>query len=196
MTGLEKIIDKINTDSGERCALQAADAEKKVQEILDAAKVQADELASQIQADAQKQCDSIAQAAKSRADRLSRQALLAARVEAIGDTLAKLKTALESMPESEYFDAVISIAASNAMPGSCVAKLNAADLARIPEGFEQKLVKALSAANAVCELSHECADIDGGIILAYGDIEINCSFSAIIESRADELKEQIAQLIF
>lgn len=196
MTGLEKIIDKINADSAERCAQQAAAAEKKAREIIAAAQAQGDDIAAEIEANAQRQCDIIAEAAKSRADRLSRQALLSARVEAINDTLAKLRANLESMPSPEYFDAVISIAASNAMAGSCTARLNAADLARLPQGFESRLVQALGGKGAVCELSKQAADIDGGIILAYGDIEINCSFAAIIESRADELKEQIVGLIF
>ncbi|NLX93741.1 MAG: hypothetical protein GXZ02_07760, partial [Clostridiales bacterium] len=42
----------------------------------------------------------------------------------------------------------------------------------------------------------EPAAIADGFILVYGDIEMNCTFDALLEESHDELKEKIAQLFF
>ena len=196
MTGLEKIIEKINADSAESCKAVAASAEKKVAEIIAEANAEGDKAAEAIMHEAQKKCTSIEAMAHSRAQQVSRQTVLAARVQAIGDTLAMLEKSLMDMPAEDYFNALVKIAAANAMPGSCVVRLNSADSKRMPKDFAAKLSSALKEKDSVCTVSDEAADIDGGLILVYGDIEINCSFAAIIEARADELKEEIAKRIF
>lgn len=196
MTGLEKIIEKINADSEQNCKNVASSAEKKVAEILSDAEKAGDAAAAEIALEAQKKCESIEAMARSRAEQVSRQTVLAARVEAINYTLDALDKALVDMPLTEYFNSLTRISKANAMPGSCVVRLNAADLKRMPEDFPARLSASLKEADSSCEISGEAANIDGGLILVYGDIEINCSFAAIIEAKADELKESIAKLIF
>lgn len=196
MTGLEKIIEKINADSAESCKAVADSAEKKAAQILADAEKQGDNEAAAIAREAAKKCGSIEAMAHSRAEQVSRQTVLAARVEAVNYTLAALEKALTDLPAAEYFNALTRIASANAMKGSCTVRLNAADLGRMPADFADKLSAALKASGSECEISKEPANIGGGLILVYGDIEINCSFAAIIESRADELKEEITKLIF
>ena len=62
--------------------------------------------------------------------------------------------------------------------------------------FENKLSSVLAEKNASCVISKEPADIEGGLMLIYGDIEINCSFKAIIEAESDTLKAKINDIIF
>ena len=84
----------------------------------------------------------------------------------------------------------------SAMKGECTAYLGSADLARLPADFEARLCSALSAKGSTCTLSKEAARIESGIMLVYGDIEVNCTFEAVIESSAEELKAQIGEMIF
>ena len=82
------------------------------------------------------------------------------------------------------------------MKGECTAYLGSADLARLPADFEARLCSALSAKGSTCTLSKEAARIESGIMLVYGDIEVNCTFEAVIESSAEELKARIGEMIF
>ena len=82
------------------------------------------------------------------------------------------------------------------MKGECTAHLGSADLARLPADFEARLCSALSAKGSTCTLSKEAARIESGIMLVYGDIEVNCTFEAVIEASAEELKAQIGEMIF
>ena len=74
--------------------------------------------------------------------------------------------------------------------------LSAEDLERLPAGFEEALNEKLKAAGASVTLNNTPAKISKGFILAYGDIEINCSFEALFEARREELKELVCGILF
>lgn len=196
MTGLEKIIDKINSDSKQLCSGIIANAQKKCDEITADAEKQGKELASEIESKAQADGKSIVSMAKSSAAQQSRQTLLKAKVEAVNDTLSKLGTFLSSLPPKEYFEAIIKLAAENAMKGECTASLSAADNSRLPADFALKLTAALKAKGAVCTVTDKPASIESGVFLDYGDIAVNCSFEAILEENSDIYKEKISEIIF
>ena len=134
--------------------------------------------------------------ARSAAMQSERQTILKAKVEAVSETLDKLLNALKSLPEGEYFDAVIKLASRNCMPGKCTASLNSSDLARMPSDFAGRLTDALGAAGAECTFSDTPSDIGSGVFLDYGNIGIDCSFEAIIEENSDLYKEKISRIIF
>ena len=64
------------------------------------------------------------------------------------------------------------------------------DLKRLPADMNS------IAAGYNLEISKEPADIDGGFILSYGDIEENCSFDVLIESSKEELQDKIGQILW
>ena len=74
--------------------------------------------------------------------------------------------------------------------------LNRADLERLPSSFENDLKHALKEKGCEPTLSEDPVDITGGFVLVYGDIEINCSFDALIEGNSEELKELVYKNIF
>lgn len=196
MTGLEKITAKINSDAEARCNEIIASAEKQCEAIAAEAEKKGAAIAAETEKSAKAEGESIITIAKSGAAQLSRQTLLSARVEAVNETLVKLADALKALPDDKYFATVIKLACSNAMSGKCTAYLSAADNARLPSGFESELVSSLSAKGAEVTLSKEPASVDSGIVLDYGDINIDCSFEAIIEENADSYKETISKIIF
>lgn len=196
MTGLEKIINRINADTEKECSSIAAAAEKTAEGIIEKAKAAGQELASRIEADAEKNAAGIVSIAESGASQRSRQRILAAKVELINDTLAGALEALRNLPADEYFACVIKLAAENAFEGKCTAKLSAADLKRVPSGFAGELKSALAAKGAECTLSDAPANIGSGVFLDYGDIAVNCSFEAVIEDRADDCKALISGILF
>ncbi len=196
MNGIDKIISKINDDSAARCAFIIDKAQKECDEIIAKAKADGEKLEAQLLENAEKESASVIAMAKSGASQISRQNLLAARVDLISDTLAKLLERMKSLPEEEYFSALIKLACENAMKGKCIAKLSSEDNNRIPKGFGNKLADALREKGTECVLSAEPADISSGILLVYGDIEVNCSFDAVIEEKSDYLKAEISEILF
>ena len=46
------------------------------------------------------------------------------------------------------------------------------------------------------KLAAQGADIENGFILVYGDIEINCTFRALINEQKDTIREKVCGVIF
>ena len=196
MSGVDKIIEKINSDSENICSSVIADSEKKCGKIAAEAEEKGKAIFAEIEKKAVSEGESIISMARSAALQSERQTILKAKVEALDETLGKLTDTLRALPAGEYFDAVIKLASKNCMPGSCTASLNAADLARMPSDFAGKLTAALGAAGAECSLSDKPSDIGSGVFLDYGNIGIDCSFEAVIEENSDLYKEKISRIIF
>ena len=66
---------------------------------------------------------------------------------------------------------------------------NKKDLERLPKDFGATLASNL-------KVSSEIRNIDGGFILLYGDIEENCSFSALFMAEKENLQDKVRDLLF
>ena len=196
MTGLEKIIEKINSDSELLCSGIEAGAVKQCEKIAAEAGEKGKTIIAEAERKAVVDSETVIRMAKSAASQISRQTILAAKVEAVNETLAKLIEALNNLPAEKYFPAIIKLAAENAMSGKCTASLGERDLSRKPADFEANLKNALAAKGADCTLSDKPGNISSGIFLDYGNIAIDCSFESVIEEKSDIYKEKISEIIF
>lgn len=196
MSGLEKIIEKINEDSKTRCDEIIASANNQRDNIIAQAEKNGNNSADAILKDAEAEAEKMVSMAESSAKQYVKRAALAARVEVINDALSKVLDNVKNLPVDGYFNAVVKAASDNAIEGKCIAKLNKDDLARVPSGFAEKLSEELKKKGAECTLSDETVGIGSGIVLCYGDIEVNCSFEALIEAESDSYKETISKIIF
>lgn len=196
MTGLEKIIEKIEQKSAARCEEILAEARALATDIEAKAAAQAETMLADARAKAALDAEDRLRMAESGAEQKARQIILAARIEAVNETLDAAAEALNAMPAREYFDALISLAVANAAAGQGQLRLSSRDIARLPADFEQRLNEALAANGASVSVGTEPAPIENGFILIYGDIEINCSFEALLEAYRDELKETVCNIIF
>ena len=73
-------------------------------------------------------------------------------------------------------------------------RLSAKDLQRLPADFEAKVNAALK--DGTIEVSKEAANVNDGFVLSYGDVEVNCTFGALLSEQRDTIKDKIYQLIF
>ena len=194
MTGLEKIIGKIERDSADKCRSMIADANTKAERIRKAAEDECEKVNEAVLAEIRIEGERATELAESAANQKSRQTLLAAKIEAINEALAQASKAIKNLPAEEYFAALTALAVSNAMSGSGVMRLSAGDLDRLPDGFEKNINSKLNGRSI--SVSDKPADISDGFILVYGDIEINCTVDALIDEKRDELKEKICSIIF
>lgn len=195
MTGLNKIIDKISQDSVAKCDSIIFDANNEATKIKNAAVAQGDAQKQEIIKEAKAKADAIIEMANSSASLEIRKNLLATKVEILNDTIDAAYEQMKAMPDKEYFAAIYALVKKYAQNMQGVMVLSQKDLDRKPKDFEKKINAQLSK-DARLEVSNKPANIGEGFILIYGDVEINCTFKAIIEDSRDELKDKIYDMIF
>ncbi len=191
MNGSERILSRIKSDCDESVRAIERHAQAERGRIIAGAQHDADKSAAEI---AEKTAQLSARAktsAQSRAQLEKRNALLKQRRIEIDKTVSGLEEYLLNQKDYDYFESIFRLAAT--LGGkSGVVFLNKKDLARKPNNFE----KRLKAAGLDATVSSAPADISGGFILKCGDVEENMEFSAIINSRRDEIEDLINKELF
>ena len=188
MSGLDRIIEKINADSLASCREIADQAQKKAQDIAEDANAHAEKAYSDIIADAEKKAQSILNMSEANISGIARRAELSAKVEAVD---AAIEAAYDA---DDYFAALEKLAVRNACKGEGELRLSKADLDRVPSGFIERINAELK--DGSVKLAAQGADIENGFILVYGDIEINCTFRALINEQKDTIREKVCGVIF
>ena len=196
MTGTEKIVGRIKLDSAQKCENMIAQARQQAAQITEKAAAEGEALSGGANEIAKNQADEIIRMAVSAAQQKAGQIILAARIEALNEALNAAAGSFRDMPADEYFSALSALAIKNAMPGTGEMRLSERDLKRLPPQFEAKINESLTEKVSSVKIGGEPAAIDDGFILVYGDVEINCTISALIEASRDELKEKICGIIF
>lgn len=125
---------------------------------------------------------------------IARRAELSAKVEAVDAAIEAAYDAMCDMGADEYFAALEKLAVRNAGKGEGELRLSKRDLDRVPSGFADRINAVLT--DGSVKLSGQSADIDNGFILVYGDIEINCTFRALINEQKDIVREKVCGVIF
>lgn len=195
MTGLEKIVAAIREEAQAEASAIVEQAKAEAARILAEEKTRSGALCAEIEASAARQAADIERASISAAGLARRRRLLEAKQEMLADTMLRALERLYALPEREYFNLLIKMAAGCAEPAEGELILCEKDLQRCPGDFAARLDQALPE-GARLSLSRETRPIDGGFILKYGDIEHNCSFRAIFEDRREELTDKARDILF
>lgn len=195
MAGLDKIIERIAQDSAAKCDGIIFDAQSEASKIKDAAARQAEEEKAAVVEAAGREAKALVDMAESGSELETRKLLLGARVEIINKAIDVAYQKLGAMPDDEYFAALYALARKNSQSGEGVMYLSQKDLGRMPADFDRKINDGLSDGSRIT-VSKEPANISDGFILVYGDIEINCTFEALIEDSRDAIKDELYSIIF
>ena len=197
MAGLDKIIERITQDSAVKCEGILKEATAQATTIKADAAAASKKDADKVLAKAAKQAQAIVEMAKSGSAMEQKNALLDAKVGIIDEAVSYAKTKLAGTGDSEYFDIVLKLVKAYAQDSEGIMYFSQKDLSRLlsrlPADFAEK-VSALTGGKL--KVSSEPKNIDGGFILAYGDIEINCSFDALISEKIDVIKDTLNKIIF
>ena len=196
MTGLDKMKSQILDEA-------KAAAEGKIAE----AKAQAEETIRSAKEDAAKQTESILHKSKnevsnyqerleSSIDLQKRTKILAAKQEVIAEVLEKARAKVEAMEAGEYFSMLLKMVEKYALAQDGEICLCAADLARLPEGFEAEVSRIAKEKGGSLKLSGEGKQIKNGFILVYGGVEENCTINAMFDAKKDELSDIVHRLVF
>lgn len=196
MTGLEKIINKIDSDNAVRCEQIIASAEKQAQSIILSTEEDANKKAQNILDSAKEKCLKNASIQESRNAQIKKQLILNTKINLINEVIDSASQKLDRLPDDEYFDFLLKLVKRYAVGGKCEFITNEKDMARMPQSFKADLISAAAEKEAELSISDKTADIKNGFILRYGLIEINCSFDSVIDENREDLKEKVNAILF
>lgn len=196
MTGLDKILAEIR-----------AGAAESAEEIIAAAKENAAEEKKRGLETAEKQCRAILHQAeieaadyldraKSAAVLQKRQMILTAKQQIINEIIAKAYQSLVALSDRDYFEMILKMIRKHAWPQNGELLFSPEDLKRLPNDFQTQVNEALVGQNGSLIISVRTRKIDGGFVLVYGDIEENCSFSALFAADRESFQDQVQELLF
>ncbi len=199
MQGIDKIIERIASDTKADTEAMLAEAKKKAEALaLDMRK----------QADAQREtlAEAGRQAAAQRKERLlgvatmeARKRQLAAKQEMISLAFDNALTALGERPDDEQIKLLARLIAEASRTGHEEIVLTMADHQRFGKRVAEEACALLTKAGrpAALTLSASPRQLEGGgFMLADGDIEINGTYSALVAALKPELTAPVAKLLF
>lgn len=194
MTGLEKILSQIEVSCDERCAKIISDARAQAKEIIADAEAQAADAASKKKAEGDKKAESLALSASSSASLAKNRAILDGKLKIIDETLDSALEIIKALPRKEYYEILKGLVSKNVMPGEGILRLSKEDAEKLPSNFVDSLNHSFKKSTKI-KLG-DSIDIDGGFILVYGNIDINCSFDALVSEKRDALRDALNGLLF
>lgn len=190
MTSSEKILAGIAEESKTQADKINSDAEKQSADIIAAAREEAESEAEKIKAEAEKKAELIINSGKSSAELLKRDTALNCRRELIEKALITVADTVNAYGDKDYFDFLFTLIKKEKLNGKGEVYLSVKDKARDIAAFKSEL-SALD-----LTLSDTFADINGGFILKYGDIQINGELSALIHEKRDVLTDELNKALF
>ncbi len=195
MTGLERIIEQIKIDSRQNAEKIIAEAQVEADRILDEAMKSTEIECREIISKGKEDAKVIERIANSSSEQVQRKANLAAQRQIIDEVFAAALQKLRSLPDNDYFLVLHRLANKNAENGAGEILLSEEDKKRMPADFVEKLNEKLTGKGTLT-LAEDCVETNGGLILRYGGIEINCTFASLIDGKREQLSDKLNKYIF
>lgn len=195
MTGLQKIITKIEEESTRNCSSIIEEADKKASALIADARMKANKLAEEIILNAQTEADRIIAVAKSSAEAVSRNKYLEVKNAIINDIISASYEKILKLSDDKYFDILYSLCVRYVEIGECVMHLNSFDLSRLPNDFENRINSTVYEKAAV-QVSKKPMDIENGFVLDYGAFTVDCTIKTVFDENKEMLKDILSKELF
>jgi V/A-type H+-transporting ATPase subunit E len=197
MTGLEKILKHIEEDANTAAEKAITEANNKAAVILAEARTEGGKKCSEILERSKLEVQSCLSRAESAAKLQEKKLILNAKQEIISDVINRAKESLLQLKDAEYFEILIKMVQKHALAQNGLILFSEADINRLPVQFNEALKTALAQKEgAALTAGNETVTICGGFILAYGDVEINCSFDALFAAAKENLQDKVSNFLF
>lgn len=221
MTGLSKITDKILDEARREAAARLSEADAECARISAEYKQKADELESKLNAEAKAQAAEVVSRARSGEATAHKNILLKTQGDMIDRAFETAEKELVSLSGDSRLELLVGLLTA-AMQAEWDAEQTRADIygddeegeARIYEvmlspkdrehlgesvisNFKRRIVgKDMSDIASRVILCDASADIEGGLMIKVGDVEINCSIRSIVAGIRSELEVKVAKILF
>lgn len=196
MSGLDNIVKEIH-----------AQAEAEAGEIIRQAQEYCDSYMEQIKKDVSSEAEKLEKKAlsdrklyeektKSGAEFRKRNSMLKVKQECIDNVIAQAQNVIQNLDNEKYFTLLEKIFEANAGSGSGIIFFNEKDLLKMPETFKSKIRSIAQNKGGLVEISPQAKNIEDGFILAYGEVEENCTIKALFMTDIDKLKDIANKTLF
>ena len=208
MADLTKITDYIAEKAFKEAEDIKKEADEKYEALMKQAEVDAQNEYNKIISSAQQQAAEIELRAQSKAKQLASQDILKLKIQSIESVIQKAKEKIYAMDDSAYAVFIEKLfkryaeeySGKGGIFSRIIGRLNPENRGEIM--FNEKDLERLtldakelfSKYNLV--INNTPCDIDGGFILKYGNIEENCSISAIFREKQELLTDYISTRLF
>ncbi|MFA7637090.1 MAG: V-type ATP synthase subunit E family protein [Monoglobales bacterium] len=196
MTGIEKIVKKIEEDCNVICEDIIKSAQAEAQAILENAQIEAEKIKNEAIEAAKNKCKIDIELFNSKAEHEYKKLILATKISIINEIIEESIRKLKNLPDSEYFNVITMLIKRHAQNGCGEVRFSNNDLNRLPKGFEASLNEMLAGSGKSVVVGKEPVNIDGGVVIVYNDIEQNCTFDSILNASIDEIKDELFEEIF
>lgn len=195
MIGLEGILKKIEDEAEAVAEAKLRKANEMAAQILSDARAEGEQIQSGIIEQTKAEALGLLRRGEASAMLLQRKLTLDARQRLIGEAMDKAKARLQGLTDKDYFEIILKMIKRYALPKSGEIIFSKTDKQRIPEEFSKSIQVSLPE-NGALEVSELVGKFEGGFVLAYGDVEVNCTFDALFSSVADSLREELNRVLF
>ncbi len=193
MTGLEKILAQIKDDSDNLCADIKSKTQVQCDSIIKDAQNWAQIILKEGELQSQQIRNEIISRAKSAAELESRTVTLRKKQDIISTALDKAREHLCNLPDYEYFAVIYKMVSKYSEKTDGVICLSKKDIDRLPVDF---LIQINKCSSGTLSLQKEPADINGGFILIYGGVEVNCSFRSVFSAQKELFSDEASKILF
>jgi V/A-type H+-transporting ATPase subunit E len=198
MSGIDKITERIRSEADSKSAQALAEAEfeakKTIKSFEDEAAKQTREIVRRGMVQADERKERLAGVAELEA----RKNVLAAKQEVLDDVFGRAAEAVVALPDKKYISLLAKLATRSSRTGTERILLSENDFSR----FGDKVIAAANAEQAslgkpaLLTLSDITADIDGGLIVKEGDVEVNCAIKTIVHFMREKISAEVADILF
>ena len=194
MNGIEKITARIESDTRAEVEAILREAEAKAEAVRTDYRAKAE-------AEAKAAAEAGREAAKRQGERLesaarmaAKQELLSAKQACLDEAFTQAKKKILALSDGEYADLLAKMALRASKSGKEEILLSATDRRRVGEQVVKKV-------NELCKdgamtLSKETRDMEGGLILREGSVEVNCAFETELRVLRESMAAEIAAILF
>lgn len=219
MNGIDKITERILDDAKEKAREILEQAQFDCREAAKEYADRADDIRERIAARTMREGEELIARAKSSAAMTRRDILIASKAKILDEVFGAARAQICDTDYGKYRELLIALLscalieqAKNEQLGlelgdeveefdTLEVLFNAHDRARfgtyVLEGARKVTERRIGAERiAKLRLSEEIAPIDGGLILRYGNVETNCSISALLAGMRRDLEPKISAILF
>lgn len=196
MNNIESITSKITADAKEQAQQRIEQAKQEAQQILQDYQAQAQQVTQQAQQQAQKEAALIAERVESQSGLVRRNMMLQYKRDVMEQAFCK---ALEQLCAQDCDKQVelLASASTKYLSGDAQIILNESDKTKFGSKLIEEISAKLNTENKPyrVSLSEINGSMQGGMILAQGNIETNLSYEILVKNVRDELEAQVAQIL-
>ena len=219
MTGLEKITERIKAEAKEKARGILLQAEQDCRGIAQEYAERAEATRERIKKESLARGEALIARSRTEAANTEREIVAAARAEMLDRAFALAGEELRATDYGKYRELLTALLVSALLEqdraereslafGDEVESVERLEVVFNAEDREKFGKAVLDGARKTCErrigaqkanslcLSGGCAEIDGGLILRFGDVELNCSLAVLLADIRNELEGKVAALLF